>query len=117
MSTTETVKTLNTPTLETEQSPLPWTIFDQGHLFIDDADGHPVAIIEKRDGFASNAELIVRAVNSHEALVEALEELLAADQAYCDAIDTGGHEEAHANRLIKARQMARTALTSLEVKQ
>jgi len=60
-----------------KHSPLPWKL--QPHGLITDADGQPVSFIESRPELVdldwTNANLIVRAVNNHERLLQALREL------------------------------------------
>ena len=55
-------------------TPTPWRVGDAGHTIFGPPNGKPspetVATMKDRD----NAALIVRAVNSHEALVEAIKE-------------------------------------------
>lgn len=54
----------------------------------------------------ANAQLISAAPE----LLEACQELIRANDAYCDAIDNGGHEETHANRLLRAKANAKHAI-------
>lgn len=58
------------------------------------------------DDTEANARLIAAAPD----LLAALSEMVDANKAYCDAINEGGHHEAHANRLISARESARAAI-------
>ena len=68
--------------MKTEHTPTPWRIGDAGHTVFGPPNGTPSPVtiaplsIAKGAGKA-NARFIVRAVNSHEALVEALTDLVA----------------------------------------
>jgi hypothetical protein len=72
--------------MTTKSSPLPWKVADE--IFVDDAKGVTVCLpsVER----AANAALIVKAVNSHEALVEALE--AAKDRMIQEGCDCGVDE-------------------------
>ena len=65
---------------ETTHAPTPWTIDDHRVLDIRDSNGESVARVWRSSPRETNAELIVRAVNSHQALLDALEALLDASQ-------------------------------------
>lgn len=63
-----------------ERTPLPWVATDHGHATTIRADQHsmgkPIAEIwDNGDNRSANAAFIVKAVNAHDKLVEALEEI------------------------------------------
>jgi hypothetical protein len=60
------------PSNAASASKRPWRVADE--IFVDDANGVTVCLPNAER--AANAALIVRCVNSHEALVEALEEMI-----------------------------------------
>ena len=64
----------------------PWAIgpfSTPGHYYVDGAGGFQVAEFLKRE----DADLAVRAVNSHDALVEALEATLLIDESNSASVD------------------------------
>ena len=72
---------------DTKHSPLPWKVGDgavSGWVAITDANNDQIVDVNYSDGMdeptffpeQANAELIVRSVNSHDALVEALKDLI-----------------------------------------
>src|SRR4051812_18441778 len=89
-----------------EHTPTPWAYRPLKHDdwgWIRDADGSLAATARdgrvmserfdefraaKKDPYAANAELIVKAVNNHDALVAALKESRAALIAFMDAVET-----------------------------
>lgn len=58
-----------------EHTPLPWHASRKSR-YISDINHKVIAEIAPLHAFEANAELIVRAVNSHEALVSALEDIV-----------------------------------------
>lgn len=64
----------NNQAMKNSHSPLPW---HSAEVTIDDANNQTVAILPARHEWEPNARLIVRAVNSHQALVDALQAIVA----------------------------------------
>ena len=63
-----------------EHTPTPWAVGARAFLRVETSDGKTVATTgsdsDLRDQWEANAAFIVKAVNAHDALVEALEDLL-----------------------------------------
>jgi hypothetical protein len=80
-------------------TPTPWELVDAGDgeaVYIDAPEHGDWAIaVPQGENAKANAELIVRAVNSHDALVEALTELL--------SVATGGNDYALCHNGIVSR--------------
>jgi hypothetical protein len=58
-----------------EHTPLPWH-FSRKYRYVSDINHRVIAEIAPLHAFQANAEFIVRAVNNHDALVEALQALV-----------------------------------------
>ena len=70
--------------MNTKHSPTPWTLEGNG-ISIRSADGIRIAEVMS-DSFGANARIIVQAVNSHAALIEACKFAL----SYAEAMGAGG---------------------------
>ncbi len=95
--------------------PLPWEVSRKGNVI--DSDGDMVIRIEG-EGAIEDAALIVRAVNSHEKLVEALRAISMVagnlpDERLTDR--TGPNDAAHRGLMVvQAREIAKAALKLAE---
>lgn len=75
--------------MTTNHTPTPWRIGDAGHTVFGPPNGNPSPKIVAYDLMSNDARLIVQAVNSHTALVEALLALeTAAKTVYNDPYST-----------------------------
>lgn len=98
-----------------EHTPLPWQIKRGATMgVIVNQDGEQVAAalsdaVKSSDERDANAELIVRAVNNHDALVKALRDLVAACNTYDDTPDS----TLNAARYVNAQERAGKLLAAL----
>lgn len=65
--------------MNTKHSPLPWSRGRRS--FIEDANGNGIAVCQYSTTQEADADLIVKAVNSHEELVAALKECITEEGA------------------------------------
>lgn len=88
--------------MTTNHTPTPWRIGDAGHTVFGPPNGNPSPKIVAYDLMRDDAHLIVRAVNSHHTLVEALQALLKAGAMFNAWGDYGSHPAAEQARAALA---------------
>jgi len=100
---------MRSPTKTAQRTPTPWKVSLTDDTMIVDATGREVAAIDGDYNnpdewplMEANAAFIVKAVNNHSALVEALTTLLPMAKGYAHANQVGRNGEMVAEALLKA---------------
>ena len=99
---------------ETKHTPLPWAVYHEQHgvKYIGDANRVLAVLTQSSERQGADTEMVIRAVNNHAALVEALEELLDAYTAERALLKTCDVSIEAAQEAVRIKRAARAALAA-----